>query len=64
LFGRTRRTGARPKAKPSQVNVRGLKNRLLLRRAWVISSLEAIDRLRTDLNEALELLELEMAEGV
>jgi hypothetical protein len=41
-------------------NVPGLTNRLLLRRAWVASSIRSIERLQADLEEALRLLESEM----
>lgn len=61
--GEYRRRGMEPMALPSRTirlrNVDGLRNRLLLRRAWIDSSLTAIDRLRTDLLEALKLLESE-----
>ncbi|MFV1988844.1 MAG: hypothetical protein ACC682_16350 [Gemmatimonadota bacterium] len=44
-------------SRPIQIqNVAGLKNRLLLRRAWVDSSLRSIEQLRVDLEAALELL--------
>ena len=66
--GEFRRRGLDPSPLPTRTirleNVDGLKNRLLLRRAWVAASLRAIDRLRTDLHEALELLERERAAGV
>jgi len=38
----------------------GLKNRLLLRRAWIASTVRSIDRVRASLDEALVLLESEM----
>lgn len=66
--GEYRRRGLDEVALPSRTirlqNVAGLKNRLLLRRAWVASSLLAIDQLLVDLDLALELLEAEIAHGV
>ena len=65
--GEYRRRGLEKTALTSRTiqlqNVDGLRNRLLLRRAWVISSLEAIERLRADLEAALELLRVEVADG-
>lgn len=61
--GEFRERGLEPVALPTRTirlrNVDGLRNRLLLRRAWISSSLNAIDRLRADLHEALELLDTE-----
>ncbi len=52
-------------SRPIQLqNVAGLKNRLLFRRAWVSASLDTIDQLRADLEVALELLRVEIADGV
>lgn len=70
-FGRSgefRRRGLERSALPTRTirleNVPGLKNRLLLRRAWIDASLNSIERLRTGLREGLELLEVELADGV
>lgn len=62
-----RRRGLDDSALPSRPiqlqNVEGLKVRLLFRRAWVVSSLNAIERLRADLNMASELVRAEMSDA-
>lgn len=66
--GEYRRRGLEKVALPSRTirleNVSGLKNRLLLRRAWVVSAQNAIDRLRGHLEVTLEMLRAEMARGL
>lgn len=51
-------------SRPIQLEkVNGLKNRLLLRRAWVVSVHQSIDRLRADLDVAVQLIRAETVVG-